>query len=310
MKINYLATVQFLSIVAFLLPNLTHGQVTGITVITNAQILYEPFSGQPASEFFQVRIDISSEQNSEIGVTSTSNNDRTRLRIRPTANSSFNAQNDDRTALPIVLENNNDGGRLNFVNREYRYDFNLNQQTNSVIDLDFIASVAPSIFATPGVYVLALDIDLIDAISGEELVSGQLLELEILVEAKLQTNIAGTRSAAVDGVKLSMIDFGILETGESERVFIQIRGNARASITVSSENNGRLLLEQTSNNYIGYSVSVDGEMSTLETPLNLRRGVAQDLRGSSYPMDITIGDVKGAFAGLYKDLITVEVTPQ
>ena len=212
--------------------------------------------------------------------------------------------------LPIAFENNNGNGRLNLFNGEYQYDFNVNQQSGSSIQLDFTASVPASIFAAAGLYVLGLEIDLVDAASGEPVASTQLFDFQVLVEPKLQTNLAGTRSAGVDGVKLSVIDFGELKTGMSERIFIQIRGNAPAKITVSSENKGRLLMEKTTHDFIDYSVSVDGESSTLEAPLNLRRPVTQDLRGTSYPMDVKIGNVEGAFAGVYRDVISIEVQPQ
>lgn len=93
-------------------------------------------------------------------------------------------------------------------------------------------------------------------------------------------------------------------------MFIQVRGNAPANIKVSSENDGRMKHEEREDTYVDYSVVVDGESSTLESPLELQRIVASDLEGSAYPMTVTIGNVDSSYAGAYQDLITIDVSPQ
>ena len=61
---------------------------------------------------------------------------------------------------------------------------------------------------------------------------------------------------------------------------------------------------------VNYSVVVDKVRSELDMPLNLNRPVSKSLKGVSYPMQVIVGDVNGAFAGTYEDMITVEVRPQ
>ena len=112
---KYLVIMKFLFSVTFLLSNLAHAQIAGFSVITNSQLVYEPFSGRPANDSFQLRIDLLP----ELDVASTRSVDRARLRIRSTAsNRLFNAQKDGRAVLPIAFENNNGNGRLNLFNGE------------------------------------------------------------------------------------------------------------------------------------------------------------------------------------------------
>jgi len=281
-----------------------NAQSIGFTVDANPQLSYQPFSGLAASEVLQVELNLP-DSFDELG----GGQKNLRFRIRPALGGAFVATNNAQRKLPISLQANNSGRRLRDFNNEYYSDFSIDERSEKNMFLEFLVVIAPSIYAPPGLYNLKLELDLLETPSNIQLTSPQIIELDVLVGARLQTNIAGTRSSA-SGVKLSTIDFDTLETGESRQVFIQIRGNAPANITISSENRGRLRMEKTDNSFIPYSVEVDGENSTLEAPLNLQRPVAQNLRGSAYPMTVKIGDVNGAFAGQYQDVLTVEVRPQ
>ena len=305
-----LAKHRILSIVClfiFLLPTVIHAQVSGIS-ISNLQIVYEPFSGLPASSGLRVSLALSDPSDSDID--EQTGTEEIRLRIRPTNNTAFVATNTTKTILPITFTSNTRGARLSLFNNEYHHDFTLRGSSGRSLSLDYLASIPASIFAVSGLYNLSLEVDLLDLSTGVPLTSTEVVDLQVLVKSKLQVNIAGARSAAVNGVKLTTIEFDELTTDESSRVFIQVRGNTPALITVSSENSGRLLLRDSEDIYIDYKVSVDGEVSNLERPLKLRRLLAQDLRGTAYPMTLTVGQVEGAFSGSYQDILTVEVRPQ
>ena len=218
-------------------------------------------------------------------------------------------------ALPISLTSNSQGGRLRLINNEYRHNFVLNRGRGAEIELDYSVNVPASIFAVAAEYNLSLEVDLLDFSSKQEIAATQTIELRAEVNPRLQVNIAGTNSANRSTAALSTVDFGALETSETRQIFVQLRGNVPAIIGIRSENNGRLLLQEkgskgSGGDYINYSVNVDGVSSELKSALSLRRRAALDLRGSSYPMIIKIGDVEGAFAGRYKDVITIEVRPQ
>jgi len=93
-------------------------------------------------------------------------------------------------------------------------------------------------------------------------------------------------------------------------VFLQVQGNTDAEIILSSENNGHLTHRSEQNAKINYSIEFDGKQSQLKTPLQVARPVAKTLRGSSYPLKVTIGDVEGSYSGQYRDIITIDVNPQ
>ena len=274
-----------------------------LTMPASLHISYAPFSGQAAAETFQLNIapisvdeDLSGESRLLL------------LRIKPIDTAEFVATG-EQSKLPLWLSSSG-GAKLEAINLGYEQRLLLDAQLLEPLKLDYTLTVSESHYADPGLYELSLDVELLDAIT-EELVSViRNLTVEVVVTPKLQTNIAGASGRYENGVNFAVMNFGTLETGESKRVFIQVRGNAQANIRISSENNGQLKHKERKDAYVDYSVSVDGVFSSLESPLFLERSVAKSLQGSAYPMVVTIGDVDESFSGVYQDIITVDVSPQ
>jgi len=182
------------------------------------------------------------------------------------------------------------------------------QSLAASIDLDVL--VAESVFADAGQYSLNMEVALLDVETNELIGVAQPLTIDVFVLPKLQTNIAGTKGRYEDGSNFAVIDFGELQTGEQQQVFIQVRGNTLASIEIRSENEGKMVNTENAKFSVDYRVDVDGELSTLESPLTLSRSVAKSLQGSAFPMTVKIGNVSNSFAGTYQDIISVDVTPQ
>ena len=264
---------------------------------------YEPFSGLPSSHTFYLKLKSNNRNISQSDSRSSYN-----VRIRPTDSGPFEAKQGTQ-AIPIDLRSL--GARnLRRIGNEYHQPLSVNTLYDDNMELGYEVIVRPSIFAKPGVYTLPVDIDLLDSKTEQKVGETRTTNLRIQVRPKIQTNIAGTRASYEDGTTFAVVDFGKLESGESERVFIQVRGNAMARLKISSDNQGRLIHQSLPDLSVNYSIKVDGQRSELRNPLILSRPVAQDLQGSAYPMDIIVGDVSKSFSGSYQDVITISVSPQ
>jgi hypothetical protein len=162
----------------------------------------------------------------------------------------------------------------------------------------------------PGTYELPLDLRLLDA-AGQLVTEVQNVPVLLVVPSRAHVVLAGTAGSFDPSRSVAFIDFGELRTGASRQVFVTVRANNDTWITLTSQNQGRLLNElDQSMTPVPYAVSLDGVGSDLAQPLRLSRRPAPSLAGSAYPLVITIGDVSAAFAGPYRDDIVVEVEPQ
>ena len=279
---------------------------------------YEPFSGQPSSRSWTLEISALNQDDNDGSDDDPDNQvgqngpspQRLLLRYRTSELQDFRLISDS-GALPLeFLRANQSDTILTRLTNEYQQEVLFDPTNESQVELDLLFRIPASVYAEAGQFTLRLDVEIFDADSLESVSDVFQLSLDANVEKRLQTNIAGTRGSYEDGVTFSVIDFEKLTTNESRRVFIQVRGNAPANIKVSSENDGRMKHEEREDTYVDYSVVVDGESSTLESPLELQRIVASDLEGSAYPMTVTIGNVDSSYAGAYQDLITIDVSPQ
>ncbi len=272
----------------------------------NVRLNYEPFSGLPSFHTFHVKLvkPTRGSNNSDRDLTG-----RYSIRIRPSDLGAFDAKG-AKNLLPISLRSI--GVReLRRIDNEYYQELLVGTLNEDNMELEYEVSIPESLFAAPGVYTLPLDIDLVDSNTKQTIGKTRTTKLRVRVRPKLQTNIAGTRAASFeDGATFAVVDFGQLETGESEKVFIQVRGNQMARLKISSDNRGRMVHQSIPNLSVNYAVKINGRRSELRSPLTIAKSVAQDLQGSSYPMEIIVGDVSQSFAGNYHDVITISVTPQ
>lgn len=283
-----------------------------LDVTSRLQINYDPFSGVAGNETLFINIEPSRGQASEAeSLNGEQANNRFKLRISPSnIGSNLNVISNSGGALPISFGSSNRSGRLEKSNNGYVFNFSMNGASRKQQRFEFSLDIPPSLYADADRYFLSLDIEVLEADSQEVVALSRTVELEVIVKPKLQISLAGTRSGFNSDAKFSVVDFDVLETNESKQIFLQIRGNTQAHISVSSENHGKLRHTELPGAFIDYSINVDGTQSNLNSPLDLSRSVAKNFRGSNYPILISIGEVRGSFAGAYKDIITIDVEPQ
>ncbi len=170
-------------------------------------------------------------------------------------------------------------------------------------------AVRPGANPLPGVYPETIEFRIFEIGGRGQIANPVFVALSIRVRSIAEVNIAGTRGFGNPnrprGVEI--VDFGVLRSGDSRTVFVQVRSNGVYALEVHSENGGELKPDLAlSNARIPYDVVLDGEPLALEGTTVLTRPKPRG-RGDSLPMLITIGEVGDALAGLYRDRIHVTV---
>lgn len=278
-----------------------------IELISATTLNYDPFSGQEERETFKFRVLVNEAALEDLDNAREVNRGRQlRLRFRSIDNRNIVFQNGSQN-LPLEVTPSGNSRGFRSSAREFYQNFTLRNSLRPV-EFEFEFGIPASLYADPGEFLLPFDVDLVDVASNMVLNSLE-LEVRALVELSLQFNIAGGSVNRNTISRFTLVDFGELETSESQRLSLQIRGNSSADIRLTSENNGTLQHVDEEDLSIDYSVTVDGAPSTLARPFNLIRAVDPVISGSAYPIQITVGEVEGAFAGAYRDIITVEVRP-
>ncbi len=154
--------------------------------------------------------------------------------------------------------------------------------------------------------VLALNVRSLEGVS---LVGQRPFNLKLSTARRAQMNIAGAAGAFGSGGTVAEIDFGVLETGKSRRIFLQVRANSKTELTVSSLNHGFLKhVGQGDTALISYSVLLDGRALDLSAVAVATLDLPLTIEGRSSSLDFVLGEVSGP-PGRYEDILTVDVAP-
>lgn len=127
---------------------------------------------------------------------------------------------------------------------------------------------------------------------------------------RAQMNIVGAAATFGEGARITQVDFGILETGASRRVFLQVRANGQARLSIASAHAGRLRRDEGSaeEEGIGYSAQFDGAIVDLTRPWAAVIAPPHSIAGASLPLDLVLGTVGPRLAGRYADVLTIELS--
>lgn len=265
-----------------------------LTAPSAISIDYDPFTGLPGLE------DVSF----EFTYSGPETNLPSRLIITPEFGTAFNLIG---TGLPIALDIESNGGAM--IAGRYEMPIALSADQTRHVDLTF--KVPAGQYADAGASGLSLSLTLVDVATGAVL-ADHVMNVAGDVPSRAQTNFAGTTSGYEGGIGTAFVDFGELIAGDTRQVNFQIRGNADVNVMISSENQGKMVNQQNALiSPVGYSILADGTPSDLSVPLHLMRVPEKTLAGSSYPLAITLDPMPVTpFSGVYKDIITIDVTPQ
>jgi len=164
--------------------------------------------------------------------------------------------------------------------------------------------------APAGIYEVLFNLEVRDA----GLVSTRTAALPVrLVFAALpraQMNIVGAVGTFGSGQSVALIDFGVLQAGARRRVYLQVRANTSARLTISSRNLGRLMpdLPGTKDPGVAYSALFVDEAIDLTRPWEKIIKPPATLAGDSLPLEVIIDSLDAHPAGRFSDTLVVELS--
>lgn len=178
--------------------------------------------------------------------------------------------------------------------------------------LNIAVAVARGQVVAPDEYIDSLDIGLYRALrqNYERVGGGSRLNLAIAALPVMQLSLAG-------GGRKTTLNFGELAEGATRSLNLQAYANQGFKLHVSSEHGGRMMpLDPTAlaegGWQIPYTIAVNrGGHLTLgaETAIDIAP-TATGLSGVAIPVEIKIGNIGRQRAGLYRDVITIIMTPK
>ncbi|MDB5702771.1 MAG: hypothetical protein JWL66_2970 [Sphingomonadales bacterium] len=127
---------------------------------------------------------------------------------------------------------------------------------------------------------------------------------------RAQMNIAGATGTFGSSGTVSEVDFGVMETGKVRHVFLQIRANTRAMLSIDSQNRGQLKLldPEQGGDGIPYETELAGETVDLSQHWQREMAPPRTMAGTALPFDLTLGLVGPRRAGRYGDILTIMIS--
>lgn len=169
-------------------------------------------------------------------------------------------------------------------------------------------TVASQQLAPPGSYA---DTFVVDLRRGDEVLDTRTVDvaLDVAGQSIVQVSVAGgsySSSAA--------IDFGVLEQGESRDAFLRVGSNSAYNISITSDNNGRMVHQDpdVASAEISYLSYLGGAALDLQSvasaPFFFSSDGLNDRGLEVHRLNFIIGDVSGRPAGEYLDTVRIRVT--
>lgn len=176
-------------------------------------------------------------------------------------------------------------------------------------DISFDLSVSTDAVVPAGHYVQSLFLAFMP--SGDKVATTTTpFQLALNALPRAQMNLSGASGSFGTGPTVSIVNFGMAETGKVQGLFIQTRTNAPARLTFNSANHGRMVLDgdPSRSHSLPYSVTFDGAPLDLETIAIRPISPPINYSGTPYPLILQLGDVTARRAGHYSDELTIEIT--
>jgi hypothetical protein len=177
---------------------------------------------------------------------------------------------------------------------------------NAKQDIPFNAVILPGQFSAPGAYsdTLSVMAQLYAVENGAyTLLERVPLSISYAVKAVMTVNIAG-------GGLATTLDFGSLAQDAQQAVRIQARSNLCYALKVTSDNGGVLVLTPSVAGrtwQIPYRALLDGHPLDFSKGAELPYASPSSIGPANHTLAVTIGNISQKRAGLYKDIITIEI---
>lgn len=169
----------------------------------------------------------------------------------------------------------------------------------------FNVNVKRGQISSPGVYTDQFKMVLVSDDDGNEILDQKTLSITMIVEAVSSINLAG-------GGISTAVEFGKLENGKSRSLILEARSNANYNISITSQNDGHLLLEPPVPGQdwsVSYQMTFDGIATKLDEAAVL--GGDKPTSGErTHKLSFKITDARAKRAGIYKDVVTATILPR
>lgn len=137
--------------------------------------------------------------------------------------------------------------------------------------------------------------------------------VSIPVEPVTELSLAPSGAAFDTKAALHKLDFGRLARGKSLGLDLRVRSNSGYAITIESENGGRLKnIDRQDASTLPYELRVGGKQTDVRgSQVKLLKSAGPvDASGDRHDLQFSIGDLRGATAGTYRDNITITVSSE
>lgn len=125
---------------------------------------------------------------------------------------------------------------------------------------------------------------------------------------RAQMNIVGAAGTFGEGPSIARVDFGILASKATRRVFLQVRANGRARLTIDSANSGRLVREGGKEPGIPYTARLVDDPVDLTQHWEKAIDLPRTVGGASLPFDLMLEEIGANIAGSYSDVLTLQLS--
>ena len=143
---------------------------------------------------------------------------------------------------------------------------------------------------------------------------GAPIPVRLILQAtpRAQLNLAGAAGAFGTGSSVEVVDFGQAAEGLTRRIFLQVRANTMATVSIVSQHGGVMQRVEEAPNAtaLPYTVELDGDDVDLSVLWTKQIDPPRTLAGISIPMTFILGPVAGAMEGRYADVLTIDISPK
>lgn len=143
---------------------------------------------------------------------------------------------------------------------------------------------------------------------------GSPIPVRLILQAtpRAQLNLAGAAGAFGTGSSVEVVDFGEAIAGATRRIFLQVRANTLATVSIASQYGGVMHRVEEAPNAptLPYAVELDGDEVDLSGLWTKQIDPPRTLAGISIPMSFVLGSVAGAMEGRYADVLTIDISPK
>lgn len=147
----------------------------------------------------------------------------------------------------------------------------------------------------------------VQVLDDEQVVVERDLALTLRVQSQASVSLAGSAASGFSKTFGAGLDFGELSEGKEREALLFVVANAAYALRLGSANRGKLR-HTTYVDTVGYLALLDGRALDLSADVLVDgRPGGHWLTWTPYRLNVRIGDITGRAAGLYRDVITVDV---